>query len=179
MGRLTLPAGVVMPNDDHQVKKWRNILWREWRNCHNKSYAEQLFELVADTSIGWGTRFTLISLDAVIGIVLGLLIGFVGTTEWAILRQLILAGAIVGAVRGGLASYRLNWRDWLARLSFSLPTTAPHSRLLIVGILQLIPTVIFGPFLWCLVIGLFWGMVAPVSTSNTYRCSPTSPNVFF
>ena len=146
-----------MSRDPDQTK-WQNILWREWRNCQNTSYAEQLFELVADTPVGWGARLTFMLLDMIIGMMLGLLLGFIFTTEWSILRQLVIAGGVIGAFRGFLASQQLFWRSWLSRLAFGLPTEQPKSGLLLSLLFLLLASLIFGPLLWLLLIGLFWGM---------------------
>lgn len=144
--------------DQSQPQKWQNIIWREWRNCRNQQYAAQLFELVADSRVGWGTRLSYVLLDGIVGLIIGLLIGFLITTDWNILRQLMLASGAVGAGRGFLAAQRLSWREWLTRLAFGLPTETPNRGMILIGLLLLAAGVIFGPVLWLLVIGLFWGM---------------------
>jgi hypothetical protein len=121
-------------------------------------YAQYLFELIADTRVGWGTRVTFMLLEAIIGMTLALLIGFVFTTQWLILQQFLWAGGIVGATRGFLASQRLSWRDWLNRLALGLPMQKPDGRRGLVLFFILLVSVIFGPILWLLIIGLFWGM---------------------
>lgn len=145
------------PTLDH-ASKWHDVIWREWRHCQNKLYAEQLFGLVADARVGWGSRVTFMLLEGIIGMVLGLLIGFVATTEWRILQQLLLAGGAIGAGRGLLVSQRLSWRAWLTRLALGLPVEQPNRGLLVIGLLLLLASLIFGPVLWLLLIGLFWGM---------------------
>ncbi len=144
--------------NQNQAQPWRKTLWREWRNCGNQAYAKQLFELVADSPVGWGTKSLYVLLDAIIGLVVAFLVGFIWTTNWQVLQQLAWAGATIGAVRGVLAVQRLFWRDWLTRLAFGLPAQQPSSGLLAILGLLLLGSVIFGPFLWLFLIGLFWGM---------------------
>ncbi len=142
-------------NDD---KTFQNILWREWRNCRTSDYAQQLFELVADFPVGWGAQVTLMILDGLLGMVLGLLVGFLITTEGAVIFPMITAGGAIGIARGFLAARSLSWRQWLTRLSFGLPTTEPNSRLALAIVGLLLIGVIFSPLVWLIVLGLFWGM---------------------
>ena len=142
----------------HDSSNWQHILWREWRNCGNGAYATQLFELLADAPVGWGTKTIYILLDAIVGLVLGVLFGFIWTTNWNFLQQLAWAGSVIGAARGFLAVRDLTWRHWLERLSFSLPTKQPSAGLAALFGLMLIGSIILGPFLWLFIIGLFWSM---------------------
>ena len=146
---------MLIPPD---LPNWQHILWREWRNCGNSAYAKQLFELLADAPVGWGTRTSYIILDAIIGLVLSVIVAFIWTTDGDILLQLAWAGGVVGAARGFIAARTLTWRSWLERLAFGLPARQPSSGLMALVGFMVVGGVIFGPFLWLFLIGLFWGM---------------------
>lgn len=40
-----------------QMQDWQDVLWREWRYCHDEAYGQRLAKLVADISVGWETRW--------------------------------------------------------------------------------------------------------------------------
>lgn len=142
----------------NQSINWQDILWREWRNCGQALYAKQLYELVADYPVGWGTKLAYIILEAIIGFVFGVLLAFVMTNNGAILQQFGVAGGCVGIFRGILATRNLTWRDWLDRLSFGLPSQQPSRGIAALVGLMLVGGMIFGPFLWLFLVGFFWGM---------------------
>jgi len=138
------------------MQNWQQIIWHEWRNTSDLEYAEQLFELVADTPVGWGSKLSLMGLGGLAGAALGIVLGAPITLQWTVLQQLALAGCLIGAVRGYLQGRQLLWRDWLKRLESNTPTD-DLSRL--VGgalLLGLLGGLIFGPPFWLVMAGLFW-----------------------
>ncbi|MEM7346832.1 MAG: hypothetical protein AAF485_21545 [Chloroflexota bacterium] len=137
---------------------WQNIIWREWRHSDDKIYAGFLFELVADTPVGWGTKLFITIFSGILGLTIGFLIGFIVTTNWTIIQQLLWAGTFVGAVGGVLAGYHLSWRHWLPRLAYGLPSKEPSVGLMTIFLLILLGSSIFGLMFAIIFIGMFWGM---------------------
>lgn len=165
-----------------QTRRLRNIIWREWRNCHDRSYAEQLYELVADTPVGWGTKLAVLFIYTVAGVAVALLIGFIITSNWSILRQFVWGGCAVGGVKGYLASRNLSWRAWLERLSFNLPTNDPSRGVAAVLGLMLLGGLVFGPFFWVVIIGMFWtlgGLIKSLNRGQTGRENPFDYHPWF
>src|SRR5262245_24799244 len=131
-----------------QSQGWQRIIWREWRHCPDPDYGQQLFELVADAPAGWGARLILIGLDGLTGASLGLAVSFVLSSHWEIMRQIILAGGLVGGIFGFLVGRKLSWRSWLSRLSSNTPTS-DWPRFIGNGVLLgLLGGLIFGPLFW-------------------------------
>jgi hypothetical protein len=165
-----------------QTHKLQNIIWREWRNCHDRTYAEQLYELVADTPVGWGTKLMVLLIYTVAGAALGLMIGFLITSNWLILRQFVWAGSIVGGVNGYLVSRDLSWRDWLERLSFNLPANDPSRGVGAVLGITLLGGLVFGPFFWVVIIGMFWtlgGLIKRLNRGQNIRENPFDYHPWF
>ncbi|RMF03050.1 MAG: hypothetical protein D6768_06795, partial [Chloroflexi bacterium] len=106
----------------NSTREWKKIIWREWRYCHDIDYEERLFKLVGSDPPGWGSRVTLIFLNAVAGAALAVVAGFVLTTNWVVLGNVLWAGALVGAFSGVLAGRHLTWEKWLTRLQSNSPT---------------------------------------------------------
>jgi len=158
-----------------QTQNWQNVIWREWRNCRDKAYARDLFELVADVPVGWGTKIAVILLNMIAGVIVGLLIGFFFTSEWAILRQIVWAGGLVGLVRGFLLGRRLSWRAWLNRLAFNLPSSDPSPGLGALFGLSLLGGLVFGPFAWLVLIGLFWVLGGLIQWLNQDQAGGIDP----
>ncbi|MBM3239024.1 hypothetical protein FJZ31_22250 [Candidatus Poribacteria bacterium] len=120
--------------------KWQKIIWREWRNCDDKEYANRLFDLVADEPAGWKPMATIVFLCALYGAMAGLPVGILATNwevwnelwegrnelEWSVMWTGLQAflwwglgiGAAVGLMVRLCAGRRLTWRTWLARLSY-------------------------------------------------------------
>ena len=149
-----------------QVYNWQNIIWREWRNCESSLYARHLFELVADEPVGWGAKLAVLLLSMLSGVFAGLLIGFIVTTEWMILRQFALTGGVIGGLRGFWIGQRLSWRAWLTRLEAIMPAEGLGGWLLGGLALGVAGGLIFGPIFWLLLVGLFWVMGGVIKWLN-------------
>jgi hypothetical protein len=157
-------------------RSWQqNILWREWRNCADTMLARHLFELVADAPVGWGTRLAMVVLNMMVGMTTGLIIGFVLTSNWLILQQIMGAGGIVGLVRGFLVGRHLSWRDWIDRLAFNLPTEEPSSGLGAFVGLSLLGGLVFGPYALLVLVGLFWGLGGMIQWVNKDQSAQLDP----
>jgi hypothetical protein len=140
-----------------QHQNWKQIVWREWRHCHDIDYEAHLFKIVADDPTGWSSRLILVLLNAVCGAALALITGFIFTLNLSILLQLMLVGAIAGGGIGIITARNLTWRIWLGRLQSNTPT-ASAGRLVFGGLmLGLLTGMVFGPLAWLAIAGLFWG----------------------
>jgi RNase P subunit RPR2 len=120
MGKQSLP------------RKWRCIIWREWRNCQDQEYAEHLFDLVADEPAGSGSAIAMALLGAFYGILGGLLVGLIAANwdvwnrpiMWRLLSPALPSfvwrggaiGSAGGLVAGVIGGRRLSWRSWLSWL---------------------------------------------------------------
>lgn len=168
-------GGLFFLMNREQIRKWQHIIWREWRYCSNKGYAAHLFELVADGPVGWGAKITLILLNMLAGMAVALLLGFVVSSDWLILRQFVWAGSVVGGIRGYLVGRELSWRTWLARLSFNLPAPNPrHGVGAALGLL-LAGGLVFGPFFWVVLAGLFWVLGGLIKRLNRGQDAKENP----
>ncbi len=138
------------------MNKWQNILWREWRHTSDLEFAKYLFNLVAHESPGWGAKISVISLYTLTGTALGILLIAPITLEWAILQYLALAGAIVGSAWGVIHSRQYTWHKWLRRLEANTPADHLNQLLGIGGLVACVGSMVFGPILWIMIVGMFW-----------------------
>lgn len=100
---------------------WKNILWREWRYSADEGYAEQIFNLLADQPVGWGSLVSVALLGTLYGQLVGLLLRLlpVSTTLPAPLAEGSMALFVwLGGILGGagallLGGSHLSWRTWL------------------------------------------------------------------
>jgi hypothetical protein len=157
---------------------WQQIIWREWRHCPDPEYGQQLFELVADEPAGWVVRFMLIGLDGLTGASLGLIIGFVLSSNWEMMRQIIWAGGLVGGIFGYLVGRKLSWQGWLSRLSANTPTSDWPRFIGNALLLGLMGGLIFGPMFWLSLVGLFWGIgsLLPWLNRGSETTASTNPD---
>jgi hypothetical protein len=155
---------------------WQRIIWREWRHCLDPEYGQQLFELVAYEPAGWPARLSLIGLDMLTGASLGLILGFVLSSSWEILRLFLWAGGLIGGLVGYLAGRNLTWQAWLQRLSANTPTSDWPRFIGTALLLSLMGGFIFGPVFWLGLVGLFWGIgsVLPWLNQGSVRVQPSS-----
>jgi hypothetical protein len=137
---------------------WEQIIWREWRHTTDPEYGQQLFELVADRPAGWPARISLIGLNALTGTSVALVLGFMLSSHWEILRQFVWAGSLVGGTTGYLAGRGLSWRRWLERLAANTPTSDWPRFIGSAVLLGFTGGLIFGPVFWLGLAGLFWGI---------------------
>ena len=118
----------ILPSDvattPTQIRPWQGILWREWRNCNDKEYANHLFELVIDEPIDHWGMVVFILFTALWGGLGGWLLAqllypqnlAVNWELWAV------AGVVAGGVLGLLVMRLLKltshatWRFWLPGL---------------------------------------------------------------
>ena len=155
---------------------WQRLIWREWRNSPDPEYGEQLFELVAYEPVGWLARLSLIGLDMLTGASLGLVLGFVISGSWEILRQFLWAGGLIGGLVGYLAGRNLTWQAWLQRLSAKTPTSDWPRFIGTALLLSFMGGLIFGPVFWLGMAGLFWGIgsILPWLNQGSDRVQPSS-----
>jgi hypothetical protein len=157
-------------------QNWRQVIWREWRHCHDIEYEAHLFKIVADAPTGLSSRLLLILFDATGGAAIALLVGFVFTLRLDILLQLMLTGGLMGLLHGLYRARNLTWRVWLERLQSNTPT-ASAGQLFFGGLALLLLTgMVFGPLAWLAIVGLFWsfgGLVywinSATNPAETYR----------
>jgi hypothetical protein len=110
------------------------------------------------------------------GASLGLILGFVLSSSWEILRQFLWAGGLVGGLVGYLAGRNLTWQRWLKRLSANTPTSDWPRFIGNALMLGLLGGLIFGPVFWLGLAGLFWGIgsVLPWLNQGSIRIQPSS-----
>jgi hypothetical protein len=113
------------------LAKWQEIIWREWRNCEDEEYAEHLFNLVSQTSLGGGSILILTLSGTLYGLLAGYLLGVIALNfntfpagEWLLSGTLPTGLAwLGGAIGGGIGvalSQRFSWRVWLGLLTPSV-----------------------------------------------------------
>lgn len=114
-------------------RKWQKIIWREWRNCNDRYYANHLFDLVAYERAGWEAIVTIVLPGALYGVIAGLLVGLIATNldvwiepkKWELIWTEMQAFLLWGLGFGGTIALimrivlgrRLTWQAWLARLT--------------------------------------------------------------
>jgi len=125
----TLPGVTPAPSDE--AENWQQPLWQEWRNTNDESYAERLFELIAETPAGHRATLINLLLGLGYGAVAGLLLALLGLLSTGASLEsaeplLLLAGG--GALLGGgwvlllrlTVQRRLTTQQWLAQLTANL-----------------------------------------------------------
>ena len=119
-------ATVSSPASDDQTLAWIDILWREWRNCEDETYARHLFELVVDTLVGAKSAPVIVLLGWLYGTPAGYLLGLIAANfnqleAWQLAGKLPLALALLGGLAGAFGSVWisrwLSWRVWLGLLT--------------------------------------------------------------
>lgn len=106
------------------TKNWQGTLWREWRNCNDKAYADHLFELVIDEPVDrWGMVVFVLFIALLVGLggwlLVQLLYPQTVTTNWGMWA---MAGVVTGGILGFLVMWLLKltshaiWRFWLPGL---------------------------------------------------------------
>lgn len=150
----------------NSTREWKKIIWREWRYCHDFDYEERLFKLVGGDSPGWGSRATLIFLNAAAGAALAVVAGFALTLNWIVLGNMLWAGALVGGFSGVLAGRHLTWEKWLTRLQSNSPTGSFAQLVSATIVLALVGGMIFGPLAWVAMAGLFWAFGGLITWIN-------------
>lgn len=96
------------------------ILWREWRLCDERDYANQLYPLVAETQVGSGVRAFLALLAGGLGLFLAMFIGLL-LVEWSDWNTTLIVaiggvGQIIGGSVGFWAGQGMTWRIWLENI---------------------------------------------------------------
>jgi hypothetical protein len=107
---------------------WHNIIWREWRHTQDQEYAQHLFALVGEASVGTIATLSSGLMGIIYGGLIGLFLTLIGALGDSIMPGPAIAAIIAGAVLGGLASGvigflregRMSWRTWLAHLTLQL-----------------------------------------------------------
>lgn len=146
--------------------RWQSIIWREWRHSADPLYADRLFKVVGDQSLGWRARASVILLNAVGGAALGILVGLLFTSSWATLRHMVWLGGLLGIIYGWVQARRYTWRDWLERLSANTPTGSFSRLVLALVAMGLIGGMMFGPIFWLAAAGLFWAFGEVITWVN-------------
>jgi len=140
------------------MQNWQNVIWQEWRYTSDLEFAEHLFETVADRPVGWGSRLSIWILGIISGASLGVLVVLPITFRWSMLQYLALVGGVAGAARAYILGQTLLWRDWIRRLEANTPTVSLGRVLFGVLLLACIGGMVFGPFFWIMMVGLFWAI---------------------
>lgn len=137
---------------------WENIIWREWRNCEDRVYAQKLFELVADKPakapiiailiILMGFYFGLIG-----GLLAGNLIGnvevFFNLERWHLVwnKKFILGGILIGISLGFLVwLITFNLWTWRQFILCMVPRVEPMVLFVGPAIIGTIFTTFYSPF---------------------------------
>ncbi len=109
---------------------WPQLIWREWRNCEDETYASQLFNLVVNRPTDAVATIVLAGLGALLGAFGGGLWYWLLAWSQASSRQLGLGvglGLLLGGLSGVLANRlllrfnRMTWGDWLQGVSPTYP----------------------------------------------------------
>ena len=110
-----------------QGQNWPAIIWREWVTSEDKEYAEQLFDLVGQAKLGWGSSLVVALCGTLYGLLSGYWLGLIliywntHTEQWISSHPLALALTWLGGLAGGLiglgVSVGLSWRMWLNALT--------------------------------------------------------------
>jgi len=107
---------------------WHNIIWREWRHTTDEDYAQHLFALVGDASVGTIATLSSGLMGTIYGGLIGLFLTLIGALGESIMEgpalATIIAGAVLGGLAGGVIGFlregRMSWRTWLAHLTLQL-----------------------------------------------------------
>ncbi len=139
-------------------QKWENIIWREWRNCEDRTYAQKLFELVADRPVKIPVILVLIILGGLyFGLTGGLLIGnliankevFFIVEEWKLVwdKKFILGGIFGGIFTGFLIwTLTFNLWTWKRFLLCMVPRVEPLVLFIGPSIVGFLYTFFYSPF---------------------------------
>lgn len=126
MTNVIFVSGEASPTVRQSPPNWQQIIWREWRNCDNADYADQLFRLVAGQPIDRWAIWGLVALITVPGILLSWLVGSIFFEQTLLILRLGL-GIVIGLAVGGGAGYLFGrtlqakgttWTHWLNGFSF-------------------------------------------------------------
>ncbi|MCS7279063.1 MAG: hypothetical protein NZ530_03265 [Thermodesulfobacteriaceae bacterium] len=138
---------------------WENIIWREWRNCEDRIYAQKLFELVAEKPVKVPLMFILIIIIGFyFGLIGGLLTGNLVINskllfypeKWQLVWDIkfILGGILTGIGLGLLLwVLTLNLWTWRHFLSFMIPKVDPSVLFIGPIIVGIIYAFFYGPFI--------------------------------
>lgn len=124
-------------NEPSLFQSWPHIIWREWRNCDDADYAQELYKLVIDQPVDGVGVLVLAGLGGLYGLFGGGLISLLlyefllpGPVGLGLITGLVGGGVIGGAlVLSGRSSGWFTWQAWLRALvpHVSMPGLPYHS----------------------------------------------------
>jgi len=151
-----------------RFRKWQDVIWHEWRNSADPTYARQLLELVADEPADWRANVLVTALGSSYGLAAGALLYTVGRMVEAFAAAEIVHA--VGAVPWGLVIFGATALAGLAALIGSLCIRRRLTWGILLSALERLPWGLHNAFLLgmylfpplAVVIGVIVGLAAEV-----------------
>src|SRR5690606_38873864 len=102
---------------NNEAVNWPQLLWREWRHCHDPEYAAYLYKFLIKEPLSRSAAIIIISLTILAGALLGLLLAYLFTLEnwgWSPALKGFIGGAAAVMILFLFRPKReLNWGTWL------------------------------------------------------------------